>query len=322
MSHANQDAVRLPVIGAPMFIVSNPELVIAQCSNGIIGAFPALNARPQSVLEEWLTRIETALARHDRDHPERPSAPYAVNHIIHDTNERVPGDLAVCARHKVPLIITSLRAPGRLVEQVHAWGGQVFHDVTNLRHARKALAAGVDGLILVCAGAGGHAGGLSPFALVNEVRQIFDGPIALSGAIMHGKDVLAAQVMGADYAYMGTRFIASTEANASPAYKRMLLDAQAADVQLTPYFSGIPANYLRASIVAAGLDPDALPPVEATQADFGSSRKAWRDIWGAGQGVGSITAVQPAAEIIAQLRSEYEDALRALPTTHAQGARP
>src|SRR5690606_11286328 len=252
----------LPVISAPMFIVSGPELVIAQCASGIIGSMPALNARPQSKLAEWLTQIETALAELKRQEPNRVIAPYAINHIIHKSNDRLAEDLAVCAEHKVPLIITSLRAPNDVVDAVHGWGGKVFHDVTILRHARKALDAGVDGLILVCAGAGGHAGTLSPFALLAEVRKIFDGPIALSGAISRGQDVLAARAMGADFAYIGTRFIASAEANAPEAYKQMLVNGQASDILYTPYFSGIPGNYLKPSIAASGLDPEQLPDLE------------------------------------------------------------
>ena len=298
----------LPAIGAPMFIVSNPDLVIAQCRAGIIGAFPALNARPAEQLDDWLTRIETALA----DDPQ--AAPCAVNQIIHPSNTRLEQDLATCARHAVPLIITSLHAPDAVVKAVHAWGGRVFHDAISVRHAEKALEAGVDGLILVCAGAGGHGGTLSPFALVGEVRRFYDGPIALSGAIAHGGAILAAQALGADLAYIGTRFIATTEANADPAYKQALLDATAADIVYTPYFTGVQGNYLKQSIVAAGLDPAHLPVRDKQAMNFGGAAaegpKAWRDIWGAGQGVGAIDAVQPAAAVIARLKIEY-DAARA-----------
>lgn len=300
----------LPVISAPMFIVSGPELVIAQCASGIVGSMPALNARPQSQLTEWLTQIETALAKLKRQDPTRKIAPYAINHIIHKSNDRVHEDMAVCAEHKVPLIITSLRAPNNVVDAVHAWGGKVFHDVTTLRHAHKALEAGVDGLILVCAGAGGHAGTLSPFALLAEVRKVFDGPVVLSGAIAKGGDVLAARAMGADFAYIGTRFIASVEARAAQAYKEMLVQAQANDIIYTPFFTGIPGNYLKSSIAAAGLDPEQLPHADSSAMDFGTSRsKPWRDIWGAGQGVGSIDSILPVASIVDKLKNEYRLAM-------------
>lgn len=308
----------LPVISAPMFIVSGPELVIAQCASGIIGSMPALNARPQSRLAQWLTQIDTALADLRRREPGRIVAPYAINHIIHKSNDRVQEDLAVCAEHKVPLIITSLRAPNEVVDAVHGWGGKVFHDVTTLRHARKALDAGVDGLILVCSGAGGHAGTLSPFALLAEVRRIFDGPIALSGAITRGQDVLAARAMGADFAYIGTRFIASREAQAQEAYKQMLVQAQASDILYTPFFTGIPGNYLKPSIEAAGLDPDNLSAANTDLIDFSSSRtKAWRDIWGAGQGVGSIDSILPVEHIVDKLKQEYVQACLSLKDSFA-----
>jgi nitronate monooxygenase len=303
----------LPVISAPMFIVSGPELVIAQCASGIIGSMPALNARPQSKLAEWLTQIETALAELKRQEPDRIIAPYAINHIIHKSNDRLAEDMAVCAEHKVPLIITSLRAPNDVVDAVHGWGGKVFHDVTTMRHARKALDAGVDGLILVCSGAGGHAGTLSPFALLAEVRKIFDGPIALSGAISRGQDVLAARAMGADFAYIGTRFIASHEAQAQDNYKEMLVQAQANDILYTPFFTGIPGNYLKPSIAAAGLDPENLPVANPDGTNFGSTRtKAWRDIWGAGQGVGSIDSVLSVEHIVDKLKQEYHQACLSL----------
>lgn len=302
-------ALRLPIMAAPMFLVSGPELVIAQCASGIIGSMPSLNARPSSQLQEWLVRIEAGLAQARLARPDRHVAPYAVNHIIHQSNARLEDDLAICAEHKVPLIITSLRAPDGICEQVHAWGGKVFHDVTTVRHARRAIAAGVDGLILVCAGAGGHAGTLSPFALLAEVRAIFDGPIVLSGAITRGEHVLAARAMGADLAYMGTRFIASAEARAHERYKQMLIQAAADDIVYTPYFTGIPGNYLKPSIAAAGLDPDHLPEPQAGSTNFDSgSHKAWRDIWGAGQGVGSIQAVMPVEQIVDQLEKEYKRA--------------
>lgn len=309
----------LPVISAPMFIVSGPELVIAQCASGIIGSMPALNARPQSKLAEWLTQIDTALAELKQREPGRIVAPYAINHIIHKSNDRLAEDLAVCADHKVPLIITSLRAPNGVVDTVHGWGGKVFHDVTTMRHARKALDAGVDGLILVCSGAGGHAGTLSPFALLAEVRKIFDGPIALSGAISRGHDVLAARAMGADFAYIGTRFIASHEAQAQDAYKHMLVAAQAHDILYTPYFTGIPGNYLKPSISAAGLDPEALPASNPDGTNFGSTRsKAWRDIWGAGQGVGSIDDISSVETIVEKLKQEYHAAYSSLGDSFAE----
>lgn len=300
----------LPVIAAPMFIVSQPDLVIAQCTSGIIGSFPALNARPPELLDEWLTRIEEALALHRSKHPDQPVAPFAVNQIVHASNDRLERDLETCVRHKVPMIITSLRAPDDVVKTVHGYGGVVFHDVINIRHAKKALEAGVDGLILVCTGAGGHAGTLSPFALVREVRRFFDGPIALSGAITDGAGVLAAEAVGADFAYVGTRFIATREAIAPDDYKQMIVESTAADVIYTPLFTGVHGNYLRKSVVRAGLDPDNLPTADKSSMNFGSDRpaKAWKDIWGAGQGVGNIDSVLPAAEVVATLREEYAQA--------------
>ncbi len=294
----------LPVICAPMFIVSNPDLVIAQCKAGLIGSFPALNARPKAALDDWLTRIKRELAA------EPQAAAFAVNQIIHPSNERLEHDMALCVQHEVPLIITSLSAPSAIVPQVHAYGGQVFHDVISVRHAEKALEAGVDGLILVCAGAGGHAGTFSPFALVNEIRKFYDGPIALSGSITNGQGVLAAQAMGADFAYIGTRFIATAEANAVDAYKAAIVAASAKDIVYTPYFTGVHGNYLKQSIVAAGLDPDDLPVKDKSAMSFGGSRdaKAWKDIWGAGQGVGNIDAVLPAGELIARMKDEYRAA--------------
>lgn len=300
----------LPVICAPMFIVSNPDLVIAQCRSGVIGSFPALNARPQEVLDDWLLRIKRELAADPQ------AAPFAVNQIIHPSNTRLEHDMALCVKHEVPLIITSLSAPTQIVPPVHAYGGKVFHDVISVRHAEKALEAGVDGLILVCAGAGGHAGTLSPFALVGEIRKFYDGPIALSGSITNGSAILAAQAMGADFAYIGTRFIATNEANAVDAYKQAILDSAAKDVVYTPYFTGVHGNYLKKSIVAAGLDPDNLPDKDKTAMNFGaaaaSGAKAWKDIWGAGQGVGTIDQVRPAAEVIAAMREEYQRAKAAL----------
>lgn len=300
--------LKLPVICAPMFIISNPDLVIAQCKSGVIGAFPALNARPKEVLDDWLTRIKAELAADPQ------AAAFAVNQIVHPSNERLGHDMDLCVKHEVPLIITSLSAPTAIVPQVHAYGGQVFHDVISVRHAEKALEAGVDGLILVCAGAGGHAGTLSPFALVGEIRKFYDGPIALSGAITNGRAILAAQAMGADFAYIGTRFIASKEANAVDTYKQAIVDAAAVDVVYTPYFTGVHGNYLKQSIVAAGLDPANLPVKDKSAMSFGSARdaKAWKDIWGAGQGVGTIDAVLPAAGIVAGLQAEYQAARQAL----------
>ncbi len=307
-----QGRLRLPVIGAPLFIVSTPALVIAQCRAGIVGSIPSLNARPAEALDPMLAAIRAGLT--DRD------APFAVNLIVHASNDRVEPDLAVCERHRVPIIITSLRPPQAVVDRVHGWGGLVFHDVTNLRHAQKAIEAGVDGLILVAAGAGGHAGTLSPFALVAEVRRIFGGTLILSGSITTGGQILAAQAMGADLAYLGTRFIASAEANAAEGYKRMIVEGQAADILYTPFFTGIPGNYLKPSITASGLDPEALPAVDKTSANFGTTRvKPWKDVWGAGQGVGSITDAPPVAEIVARLRAEY-DAARAALTLPPPGA--
>lgn len=308
--------LRLPVIGAPMFIVSGPELVIAQCKAGVVGAFPALNARPQTELDRWLTRIETELAAHRAAQPGTVVAPFAVNQIVHASNSRLEADLEVCAAHRVPIVITSLRAPDAVVGKVHRYGGIVFHDVISLRHAEKALAAGVDGLILVCAGAGGHAGTLSPFALVTEVRRIYSGPLILAGAITNGAGILAAQAMGCDLAYLGTRFIATREANADERYKRMIVEANAADIAYTPYFSGVHGSYLKPSIRAAGLDPDHLPPAPAGGMDYDrrdDRPKAWKDIWSAGQGVGNIDDVPAVAALVERLEREYRAARKGLP---------
>ncbi len=307
--------LKLPVICAPMFIVSNPDLVIAQCKSGVVGSFPALNARPMEMLDDWLLRIKRELAADPQ------AAPFAVNQIIHPSNARLEHDMALCVKHEVPLIITSLSAPTAIVPQVHAYGGLVFHDVISVRHAQKAIEAGVDGLILVCAGAGGHAGTLSPFALVGEIRKFWDGPIALSGAIASGSSILAAQAMGADFAYIGTRFIATREANAVAAYKQALIDAAAGDIVYTPYFTGVHGNYLKQSIVAAGLDPANLPVRDKSAMDFGAAAadsngaKAWKDIWGAGQGVGAIDEILPAGEVVARLQDEYRAAKAALCST-------
>lgn len=311
-----RDRLALPVIGAPMFIVSNPELVIEQCKAGIVGSFPALNARPAHVLEEWLARITNELDAYRRAHPERKVAPFAVNQIVHSSNDRLQHDLDLAVKYQVPIQITSLRAPDAVVEAAHGYGGLVFHDVTNIAHAKRALAAGVDGLILVCAGAGGHAGRLSPFALVPEVRAFYDGTIILSGAIAGGASVLAAQALGADLAYIGTRFIATREANASPEYKQALIDARAEDIVYTNLFTGVHGNYLRSSIERAGLDPDNLPQADKSLMSFGSGgshrSKAWKDIWGAGQGTGQIHDVPTTAELVARLAAEYRAAKRRL----------
>lgn len=307
-----QSRLSLPVIASPMFIVSNPRLVAAECKAGIIGSFPALNARPAELLDEWLTQLKTELATHDAAHPERPAAPFAVNQICHRSNDRLMRDMETCVKHQVPLIITSLQVSAELVAAAHSYGGVVFHDVISIRHAEKAIEAGVDGLILVCAGAGGHAGTLSPFALLPEIRRIFQGPIALAGAIANGQSILAAQALGADFAYMGTRFIATQEANAVDAYKQMLVDTRAEDIVYSSLFTGVPGNYLKPSIAAAGMDPDKLPSADKSKMDFGSggnsAAKAWRDIWGAGQGVGSIDSVPSVAELVDQLKAEYREA--------------
>ena len=299
----------LPVIGSPLFIVSNPDLVIAQCKAGVVGSFPALTARPAELLDQWLTRIDCELADYKAANPQAEVAPYAVNQIIHTSNDRLMHDMDVCAKHRVPVIITSLSAPTEITPRVHEWGGVVFHDVINIRHAKKAIEAGVDGLILVCAGAGGHAGTQSPFALVQEVRQFWDGPIALSGAIATGKAVLAARALGADFAYVGTRFIATQEANADQRYKEMIVDSSAEEIFYTPYFTGVHGNYLTKSIVGSGLDPHNLPARDKTSMSFGSGTiKAWRDVWGAGQGVGTIDDILPAGEAVARMPREYQEA--------------
>ena len=303
------DRLRLPVIGSPLFIVSSPDLVIAQCKAGIVGSFPALNARPQSQLDEWLHRITEELAAWDRDHPEAPAAPFAVNQIVHKSNVRLQEDMATCAKWKVPIVITSLGAIPELNDAVHGWGGLTLHDIINDRFARKAIEKGADGIIAVAAGAGGHAGTLSPFALVQEIRQWFDGPLALSGAIANGRAILAAQAMGADLAYVGSPFIATSEANAADAYKAGIVEGRASDIVYSNLFTGVHGNYLRQSILAAGLDPDNLPEGDLSTMNFGgASAKAWRDIWGSGQGIGAIEAVMPAADYIARLATEYETA--------------
>jgi nitronate monooxygenase len=303
----------VPVIGAPLFIISQPDLVIAQCKAGVIGAFPSLNARPEQVFDEWLDRIERELAEHDSAHPERPSAPFAVNLIVHKSNPRLMHDLEVCVKHRVKIVITSLGARPEVNEAIHSYGGVVLHDIINDRFARKAVEKGADGLIAVAAGAGGHAGTWSPFALVQEIRAWFDGPLALSGAIANGRAVLAARALGADFAYVGSAFIATREAHASDDYKQSIVDSSAHDIVYTNLFTGVHGNYLRASIERAGLDPENLPESDPSKMNFGSEKaKAWRDIWGSGQGIGAIDRVPSAAELVARLAREYDDALRAL----------
>jgi nitronate monooxygenase len=303
------DRLRLPVIGAPLFIISGPDLVIAQCKAGIVGAFPALNARPQSQLDEWLHRITEELAAWNRANPESPAAPFAVNQIVHRSNDRLEADLATCAKWQVPIVITSLGAREDLNHAVHSWGGVTLHDIIDDRFARKAIEKGADGLIAVAAGAGGHAGRLSPFALVQEIRQWFTGPLALSGAIATGGAILAAEAMGADLAYIGSPFIATEEANAVDAYKQGIVAGRAADIVYSSLFTGVHGNYLRQSIEAAGLDPDNLPEGDLKTMDFGAGNgakaKAWRDIWGSGQGIGVIDAIEPAAARIDRLTQEY-----------------
>jgi nitronate monooxygenase len=306
---SNLKDLRLPLIGAPLFIIAQPDLVIAQCLAGIVGAFPALNARPPELLDEWLQRIKSELANAQLENPHLKIAPFAVNQIVHASNDRLQRDMEVCVKHEVPIIITSLRPPGEVVAAVHSYGGLVFHDVISVKHAQKAIEMGVDGLILVCAGAGGHAGMMSPFALVTEVRKIWDGPIILSGAMSKGEHILAALAMGADLAYMGTRFIASTEANAQLSHKESVVQSNAADIIYTNLFTGVHGNYLRSSIEAAGLDPNNLPDAQAKTMNFsGSSAKAWKDIWGAGQSVAGIDAIKPVQAIVDQLYNEFEQA--------------
>ena len=302
--------LRIPLIGAPMFIVSVPDLVVAQCTSGIVGSFPALNARPQERLEEWIVDIKARLAAYSDANPGAPVAPFAVNQIVHASNTRLQADMEICVRHEVPIVITSLRPPGDVVAAVRSYGGLVFHDVISLRHARKAMQQGVDGIIAVCAGAGGHAGPLSPFALVKEIRREFDGVVILSGAMSSGADIVAAQAMGADLAYIGTRFIATHEANAPDDYKQMVVSSKSADIIYTPVFTGVHGSYLRGSIENAGLDPDNLPDVDASAMDFASSAKsdakAWRDIWGAGQGVGNIDDILPTHDLVLRIEAEYQ----------------
>ncbi|NRF68624.1 nitronate monooxygenase [Aquincola sp. S2] len=304
----------LPIIGSPLFIVSNPKLVIEQCKAGVVGSMPALNARPASLVDEWLAEITETLAAWDRDHPEQKSAPFAINQIVHKTNERLEHDMEVCARYKVPIVITSLGARTDINDAVHGWGGVVLHDIINNKFAKKAIEKGADGLIAVAAGAGGHAGTRSPFALVQEIRQWFDGPLALSGSIASGGAVLAAQAMGADFAYIGSAFIATEEARATEGYKQMIVESTSDDIVYSSLFTGVHGNYLRGSIVNAGLDPDNLPESDPSKMSFGGgeAKKAWKDIWGCGQGIGAVGAVLPARELIARLKREYDEARRRL----------
>ena len=307
-----QDNISVPIIGAPLFLVSGPDLVIAQCKAGIIGSFPALNARPQHVLDEWIVRIKTELAEYKEANPDKKVAPFAVNQICHGSNDRLMDDMMTCVKHEVPIIITSLRPPAEVVEAAHSYGGKVFHDVISVRHAQKAAEQGVDGLILVCAGAGGHAGALSPFALLREVKKWFDGTVILSGSIGDGYSVASAIALGADFAYLGTRFIATKEANADQEYKKMLEESAASDIVYSSLFTGVHGNYSKPSIKNAGLDPDNLPEADKSSMNFGSGgntdSKAWKDIWGSGQGIGVIEDSPSVEELVGRLKAEYESA--------------
>ena len=311
-----KDNLSMPVIGSPLFLVSGPELVIAQCKAGIIGSFPALNARPQHVLEEWIIRIKTELAEYQEQNPDAKVAPFAVNQICHGSNDRLMEDMATCVKQEVPIIITSLRPPAELVEAAHSYGGLVYHDVINVRHAKKAAEQGVDGLILVCAGAGGHAGALSPFALLREVKQWFDGTIILSGSIGDGYSVASSLALWADFAYMGTRFIATKEANADPEYKKMLEESAADDIVYSSLFTGVSGNYLKPSIKNAGMDPDNLPDADKSSMNFGSGgntkSKAWKDIWGSGQGIGLIEDSPSVGELVGRIKVEFDAAVEEL----------
>ena len=304
----------LPVIGSPLFIISNPQLVIAQCQAGIVGSMPSLNARPAAQLDDWLAEITETLAAYDKAHPEAPSAPFAINQIVHKTNDRLEHDMQVCAKYKVPLVITSLGAREDLNQAVHSWGGVVLHDIINNKFAHKAIEKGADGLVAVAAGAGGHAGVKSPFALVQEIRQWFDGPVALSGAIASGDAVLAALAMGADFAYIGSAFIATHEARASESYKQAIVDGDSDDIVYSSLFTGVHGNYLAPSIRAAGMDPDNLPESDPSKMDFGGAepKKAWKDIWGCGQGIGAVNAVTSTADMVARLKREYQAARQRL----------
>jgi len=304
--------LKIPVVGAPLFIVSGPELVISQCKAGVVGSFPALNARPQEVLDEWLIRIKEELDKHNQENPDSPAAPFAVNQICHASNDRLMQDMESCVRHEVPIIITSLRPPLEIVKAAHSYGGVVFHDVINVKHAKKAAEQGVDGLILVCAGAGGHAGTHSPFALVREVKEWFDGTILLSGSISDGHSIASSLALGADLAYIGTRFIATKEANADQRYKDMLIESSASDIVYSSLFTGVNGNYLKPSIEKAGLDPDNLPGADKSKMNFGSGgntkSKAWKDIWGSGQGIGSIKSDPTVQDLVNELTEQYEQA--------------
>ena len=317
------DNLRLPVIGSPLFIVSGPELVIAQCKAGVVGSFPARNARPASQLDEWLHQITEELAAHNRDNPDRPAAPYAVNQIVHRSNNRLDEDVAICAKWQVPVTITSLGAREDLNQAVHAWGGITLHDVIDDRFARKAIEKGADGLIPVAAGAGGHAGTTSPFALMQEIREWVDGPVALSGSIAHGQSILSAQAMGADFAYIGSAFIATKEANAVEGYKENIVEAKASDIVYSDLFTGVHGNYLRQSIVKAGMDPDNLPKGDISTMNFGSGgnteAKAWKDIWGSGQGIGAVKEVQSVADMVDRLEREYRAAKERLDKVYRKG---
>ena len=306
--------MRIPLIGAPQFIVSGPELVIAQCKAGIVGAFPALNARPATLLDEWLHRIKEELAAHDRAHPDKPSAPFAVNQIVHKSNDRLEHDVEVCIKHKVPLSITSLGAREDVYKAFREAGTLVLHDIINVGFARKAVEKGAGGLVAVCAGAGGHAGRLSPFALISEIRAFYDGPLALSGAIATGRSVLAAEALGADFAYAGSMFIAATEANAVDSYKQDIVANSAEGIIYTNLFTGVHGNYLKSSVTRAGLDPENLPESEPSKMDFGSNRapKAWKEIWGSGQGIGSVHKIEPVAAMVERIAAEYKAAKKAL----------
>ncbi|QKK16813.1 NAD(P)H-dependent flavin oxidoreductase [Rhizobium indicum] len=306
-----KDRLRLPVIGSPLFIISHPALTLAQCKAGIVGAFPALNARPESQLDEWLAEITEELARHDAAHPERPAAPFAVNQIVHMSNKRLEHDLSLCVKYKVPIVISSLGAVPEVNAAVHSYGGIVLHDIINNRHAHSAIRKGADGLIAVAAGAGGHAGTLSPFALIQEIREWFDGPLLLAGAIATGGAILAAEAMGADMAYIGSPFIATQEARAADAYKQAIVEGAASDIVYSNYFTGVHGNYLKPSIVAAGMDPDNLPLADVSKMDFEQAvggAKAWKDIWGSGQGISAIKAVEPVAKLVDRLEAEYQAA--------------
>jgi nitronate monooxygenase len=310
-----KDRLRLPVVASPLFIISHPDLTLAQCKAGVVGAFPALNARPESQLDEWLAMITEELAAYDAQHPDRPSAPFAVNQIVHTSNKRLEHDLMMCVKYKVPIVISSLGAVPEVNAAVHSYGGIVLHDVINNRHASSAIRKGADGLIAVATGAGGHAGTLSPFALIQEIREWFDGPLLLAGAISTGGGILAAQAMGADMAYIGSPFIATEEARAQDAYKQMIVASQANDIVYSNYFTGIHGNYLKGSITASGMDPEALPAADPSKMDFEaavSGPKAWKEIWGAGQGIGAVKAVVPVAELIDRLETEYNAARQKL----------